>query len=246
MVGVGMALTGACPGTVLIQLATGISSGRYVFLGSLVGGVVYTGFVKPLRQRTCQIKSQSSTSSSESHALPTKLGVDMAKASLSFAGMCALMVLGVAQLAPGHAEAMVSAVAGGGLIGAAQLSALILTKAPVGVSSCYEDFGTWFWNLCTQKGGLVPSSKHIAFAGGMLASAGLMAAKVPAVATGDDALPISLFRGAVGGFIMTIGARLAGGCTSGHGISGMSMLGVSSLITVAAMFGAGIVVANVM
>jgi uncharacterized membrane protein YedE/YeeE len=34
----------------------------------------------------------------------------------------------------------------------------------------------------------------------------------------------------VAGFIMIIGARLAGGCTSGHFMSGMSQLAISSMI----------------
>jgi uncharacterized membrane protein YedE/YeeE len=38
---------------------------------------------------------------------------------------------------------------------------------------------------------------------------------------------------------MVFGARLAGGGTSGHGITGMSQLSISSFITVAAMFGGG-------
>lgn len=39
---------------------------------------------------------------------------------------------------------------------------------------------------------------------------------------------------------MIFGSRLAGGCTSGHGISGMSQLSISSVISVAAMFAGGI------
>lgn len=42
------------------------------------------------------------------------------------------------------------------------------------------------------------------------------------------------------GFLMLFGARLADGCTSGHGLSGMSQLAVSSTIAVTAMFAGGI------
>lgn len=48
-----------------------------------------------------------------------------------------------------------------------------------------------------------------------------------------------------GGFALLFGARLADGCTSGHGLSGMSQLGVSSFFATGAMFGAGIVCAKV-
>ncbi|MEK7401552.1 MAG: YeeE/YedE thiosulfate transporter family protein [Gemmatimonadota bacterium] len=44
----------------------------------------------------------------------------------------------------------------------------------------------------------------------------------------------------IGGFLILFGARLAGGCTSGHIISGMSQLAVSSTIFAAAVFAGGI------
>jgi uncharacterized membrane protein YedE/YeeE len=47
----------------------------------------------------------------------------------------------------------------------------------------------------------------------------------------------------LGGFIMLFGARVAGGCTSGHGISGMAQLSVGSTVAVAAMFAGGILTA---
>lgn len=48
----------------------------------------------------------------------------------------------------------------------------------------------------------------------------------------------------VGGFVLLFGARLAGGCTSGHGISGLSQLAIGSMVTVAFMFIGGILTAR--
>ncbi len=42
------------------------------------------------------------------------------------------------------------------------------------------------------------------------------------------------------GFLMLLGARIADGCTSGHGLSGMAQLAVGSTVAVAAMFAGGI------
>jgi len=50
----------------------------------------------------------------------------------------------------------------------------------------------------------------------------------------------------LGGFVMLLGARIAGGCTSGHGISGMAQLSVGSTVAVAAMFAGGILTALLM
>src|SRR5690606_17510803 len=47
----------------------------------------------------------------------------------------------------------------------------------------------------------------------------------------------------VGGVLMAFGARMARGCTSGHGISGTLQLAVSSWISVLSFFVGGVVVA---
>ena len=46
------------------------------------------------------------------------------------------------------------------------------------------------------------------------------------------------------GFIMLGGARIADGCTSGHGISGMAQLAVGSIVAVTAMFAGGLITAQ--
>ena len=48
----------------------------------------------------------------------------------------------------------------------------------------------------------------------------------------------------IGGFILLFGARFGGGCTSGHMISGVSQLAVSSFIFSAALFVSAIVTAR--
>ena len=50
----------------------------------------------------------------------------------------------------------------------------------------------------------------------------------------------------LGGIIMAFGARLAGGCTSGHGISGALQLSVGSWVALAAFFAGGWVTARMM
>lgn len=50
----------------------------------------------------------------------------------------------------------------------------------------------------------------------------------------------------VGGFVLLFGARMAGGCTSGHGISGGLQLAVSSWVFFLSMFVSGLIVAGVM
>lgn len=58
-----------------------------------------------------------------------------------------------------------------------------------------------------------------------------------------DAIWLRLGIGFVGGIVMAYGARLAGGCTSGHGISGTMQLSVGSWIALASFFLGGVVTA---
>jgi uncharacterized protein len=49
----------------------------------------------------------------------------------------------------------------------------------------------------------------------------------------------------IGGAILLFGARLAGGCPSGHGLSGMMQLSISALIAMACFLVGGIITARV-
>ena len=49
----------------------------------------------------------------------------------------------------------------------------------------------------------------------------------------------------IGGVLIIFGARLAGGCTSGHIISGITQLAVSGILFGAAVFGAGMLTARI-
>ena len=47
----------------------------------------------------------------------------------------------------------------------------------------------------------------------------------------------------LGGIVAMLGARMAGGCPSGHGLSGMMQLSISGLVALIMFFGMGIIVA---
>jgi uncharacterized membrane protein YedE/YeeE len=63
---------------------------------------------------------------------------------------------------------------------------------------------------------------------------------------GADSLGLRLAVAFAGGGLMAFGARMAGGCTSGHGISGALQLSVGSWIAVVCFFAAGIATAMLM
>ncbi len=59
-------------------------------------------------------------------------------------------------------------------------------------------------------------------------------------------IALRLGAAAAGGFLVGLGARWAGGCTSGHGISGALQLAVSSWLASAAFFAGGILSAKLL
>jgi len=57
--------------------------------------------------------------------------------------------------------------------------------------------------------------------------------------------PVGLIVVVVGGFLVGFGARWAGGCTSGHAISGLAALQLPSLVAVIGFFAGGLLVTHV-
>lgn len=59
--------------------------------------------------------------------------------------------------------------------------------------------------------------------------------------------PAVRYAGALaGGFLLLFGARMAGGCTSGHVLSGVSQLAVSSILFMVTAFGSALVAARLL
>lgn len=71
---------------------------------------------------------------------------------------------------------------------------------------------------------------------------------VPAtwIATFGNTPVLRIIVAIIGGILLGFGARWAGGCTSGHGISGSIQLSLASMITAACFFAGGIAMAMFM
>ncbi len=65
-------------------------------------------------------------------------------------------------------------------------------------------------------------------------------------ATKNLSQPYNIFLLLIGGFLVGFGARYAGGCTSGHGISGLSNLQLPSLIAVIGFFIGGLTMVHLL
>lgn len=234
LIGVGMALSGACPGTVLVQAVQSVPSGVYATFGAFLGGFAYSAIKRVFSLGTAD---------SASPSIDKELGVSPLSAFVGYELLCAA-VLGISTLPHVKSHWPIDPMTGGLVIGGAQIASLILRRSTVGVSSVFGDAAentiTFFTKSREGKNSYATSAAQ--FAIGLAAGSYLLTTFRPEFATSTN-LVISPLRAFLGGLIMSVGSRHAGGCTSGHGLSGMAQLSVSSFITTAAMFAGGIPVA---
>jgi uncharacterized membrane protein YedE/YeeE len=242
LVGVGMALSGACPGTVLVQLAQGIPSANATALGALLGAGIYVQTQHRLRNSSRrQIDAESTTrrlTISEALRIPETVLYPLF-------GLAIVAMLRFTGAKVGNS--IVPPIAGGLLIGSAQALSLLLTSSPLGVSTAYEHLSRHIFQALSGKLGK-PSlpSKPIIFSLGVIAGSFALLQQKPCANLGMTDAAIPAWQAFVGGAVLAFGARLGGGCTSGHGLSGLSAMSFSSLITVACMFSAGILTRRLM
>ena len=117
----------------------------------------------------------------------------------------------------------VSALIGGLMIGLAAALLMLLNGRISGISGILGDL-------------LAPGSNYrdwrIAFLAGLIAAPLLYS--LAGLLTGRFALPIPAMPGwaavIVGGLLVGFGVRMAGGCTSGHGVCGMARLSPRSIV----------------
>jgi uncharacterized membrane protein YedE/YeeE len=235
LLGHGLALSGACPGTVFAQVAMGIKSGYYALAGCAVGGIIYTGLVKPY-VASCP---KPPAPKDEKLSMDTALGTSRTVAFVGLELALAAVLGSTVALTSVGPEAKISPILGGIMIGGATQGISILTrKSLVGISTAFEEVGEWFWAALNCHS--TPRATSILFATATVVGAKLTALAFPALGEVVYA-PVTPLNAAVGGALMIVGSRMAGGCTSGHGVSGMSLLSISSLVTIGSAVGWGVI-----
>ena len=139
--------------------------------------------------------------------------------------------------------------AGGVAIGGFLILFLVGANKMLGVSTGYADACAVAVEPAARASWRLPFLVGIV-GGGLLAA--LLGGWNPsfAVALFDDVVSSSMAVKAVtftsGGVLLGFGARLAGGCTSGHSIAGIAQLAPSSLVATAGFMAAGFTVTNLL
>ncbi|KAH8884791.1 YeeE/YedE family protein, partial [Thozetella sp. PMI_491] len=242
LLGIGMALSGACPGTIFSQVALGVKSGWWALYGSIIGGIVYTGYVRPyLAERSLRLAPEKAVK--PRLTIHESLGLSRLTGFILLESLF-LGVINFSLLTSPAPRARIHPVFGGLLIGAGQLVSIVLRKSLVGTSGSFEEAGSWLWRL-VRGGGSRTSVTSIVFCAGVAAGSWVVVKTIPELAgrASPEIAPLSAFAG---GVVMIVGSRVAGGCTSGHGISGMSLQSISSVITIVSAFTSGAGVAAIL
>ncbi|AMN43723.1 YeeE/YedE thiosulfate transporter family protein [Rhodoplanes sp. Z2-YC6860] len=152
-------------------------------------------------------------------------------------------------------------------IGLLQIPAFLMIETALGTSSSYVTVGASLagWldptlltgdyvakHVATTAKNLWQVALVIGIAAGAFASMKLSGARrqpispIWARALGSPARAYRYGLAFVAGFLMLLGARIADGCTSGHGLSGLTQLSVGSTVAVVAMFAGGIFSASLL
>lgn len=150
----------------------------------------------------------------------------------------------------------------GVLIGLLNVGSLLVSKKPLGASTSYMKLGgiiyRFFDKEAVEKNAYYKKSELKLDRGVMLVIGIILGAFVSALLSGSfklivvpdmwaseisDSAVLRFFVAVAGGIFLGVGSRWADGCTSGHGISGTSLLSVISWVASIAFFGGGIAVA---
>ncbi len=126
----------------------------------------------------------------------------------------------------------IAALAGGALLGLAATLLLALTGRIAGVSGIVAGLA-------------VPRPGDVRWR--LLFVTGLLAAGAVSILAGSNAIaasPRTLGTLLVGGFLVGMGTRLSSGCTSGHGVCGLSRGSVRSLVATVTFVATGMLTAS--
>ena len=274
LLGIGMYLAGACPGMVLAQVGAGVPNSGLTIVGALFGAAAF-GLAHPsLRAMlpaqaaaggACAGAAEAAVATAS--APPTQLlDASLKQPFPRLALLLGAVLLAVAVAvqtaagirAPCDASDALACTAwlplvAGSVIGALQLPAIAAFGDTIGSATAYLTVVSQALSL--TDGATQARFKYMAdkrFGVGNLWQVIYVCSAISGAALSKAAggtlgavLGVSPVAAFLGGALMLFGARMAGGCTSGHGLSGMGMLSLASLLAVPAMFSGGILAAFV-
>lgn len=272
ILGAGMVVAGACPGVVLAQAGAGMASAFYVVAGGMLGVLAFSymhAYLTSGGKGFHDVKDGETLDQVLAMPFWKLAGVIVLVLAAVVVGLektwaWDIELAGVTlNKAEGGMGMDPSAIAwsppiAGLLIGLLQLPSLLMIGKGLGASSSYVTLsGFALRGANGGKQSSIPSyfSKFMepsSFGQVFLVFGVILGAFISTTVSGYDATAAqadvmgSPLKNFVGGFMLLFGARLAGGCTSGHGLTGMAHLALPSMAAVVPMFIGGFGAAAIM
>ncbi|EFC48083.1 predicted protein [Naegleria gruberi] len=260
IMGTGLTLGGACPGTVLAQIGEGVTSSPYTLLGGLLGAISYGSIINiPSIQGILQSKEVSGSF----NTINGLLNQPMWSIALPF-GSC---LIGIALLleklfpTPKYQSSnnkndrnlmkmkQWNPILSGIALGSLQIPVNLFVKTYLGTSSAFVTAASFLTRYLPvnqsyfDKYALSAGPKYVwqlisdisIITGSYISSIMGNTRVQPKKLTLNEKL-----MAIASGFLLLFGARCANGCTSGHGLSQMANLSFAGLLTIASMMASGI------
>lgn len=253
ILGCGMTIAGSCPGMVFAQVGSGTQNAGFTILGGLFGVLLYAALEKTLTALTKPSVPW------RKFFLHEHMGGAFSGLALPVVAVLGTMVFAVELYAPwstevttGGGDQILSQLSWppyvcGAMVGLLQIPIVLLYHDTLGSASSYctivaQAFHGRSPYLAKYRSG-EGNWWQVFYVSGVIGGAYLSSVSSGAFGKIVGVSPLQSFAG---GVLMLFGARLAGGCTSGHGLSGMGLLSMLSFVTVPAMFAGGIATAAYM
>jgi uncharacterized membrane protein YedE/YeeE len=260
LLGLGLALTGSCPGTVYAQLGAGYSLSLYVFIGGLIGALFYGLLGSIFASKFSKLETSFNNWAPGKYTLFEYFGVSRAVASFSLAALLISVIYSIELYRPWRTDLQllyplkslqldhfnyIPPELAGVIVGSLQLPLITQLSQHLGTSSSYVTLCSNIFPLQSSEFTKLRANYWQVimtlgiFLGAFLSST--MRGK-DSISQQSPSVPANFtpFNTVLGGVLMIFGSRLAAGCTSGHGISGLGFLSINSLLGVAVMFGTAI------
>jgi uncharacterized membrane protein YedE/YeeE len=260
IMGLGINISGACPGTMLAQIGSGVPYAGFTVAGALCGAIAFTTLHSLLRGTRFHFKE-------EAVLVDEYFGIHIVKLSVLFSLLVVTIVAALEHFSPWSSTIAAHVVCSKGSSSSRILDIFACSWSPIkaGVIMGLLQIPTFFFldqNIAVSSSfvSVIGAPLHFLFPskwieknvpylsnfygindfGQLGSSVGIVLGSflsahlsgVHIIHDTDASATASFF----GGFLVLLGARLAGGCASGHGLSGIARLSSASLVTSACMF----------
>ncbi|CAF1472021.1 unnamed protein product [Adineta ricciae] len=266
LIGIGMVICGSCPGTVFVQIGSGIINSLFTALGGLLGTYFYYILIhervsrEKLPPTSLVLRRLNEVLHVHSVIVHVVFGLGLLGIAVGLEFVIPWKsdlnprLLAQGTLNPDDAIGYIFGMAAwppsacGAGVGLLQLFFMFFLEKSLGMSSAFTVVAA---QICRIKpiGRALPSlnsfaygvKNYVAFlvALGAIGGSALSSSLSQTIPLGAEN-GTNIFSSILGGFLLLLGARCAGGCTSGQGISGMTHLLLGSFLTTACIFGGGI------